>query len=91
MENKCPNCGRKLSIFYVKQECDKCGCNLLYYDMENRMEEDAKQAKQEYDRLYALINRILGPLIRHQQKQEAKKQAKNGGKQEKTTEETPSE
>ena len=87
MENKCPNCGRKLSIFYIKQECDQCGCNLLYYDMETRMEEDAKKAKEEYDRLYAIVNFILGPLIRFQQRRNEKKSAK---KQE-TTEEVSSE
>lgn len=74
MENKCPKCGKKLSLFYVKQECDNCGCNLLYYDMENRLEQDARQAKEEYDKFYALVNKLLKPLITFQEKR-AKKEA----------------
>ena len=74
MENKCPKCGKKLSLFYVKQECDNCGCNLLYYDMENRLEQDARQAKEEYDKFYALVNKLLKPLITMQEKR-AKKEA----------------
>lgn len=74
MENKCPKCGKKLSLFYVKQECDNCGCNLLYYDMENRLEQDARQAKEEYDKFYALVNKLLKPLITFQEKR-AKKES----------------
>lgn len=76
MENKCPKCGKKLSLFYVKQECDNCGCNLLYYDMENRLEQDARQAKEEYDKFYALVNKLLKPLITFQEKRAKKKAAR---------------
>lgn len=76
MENKCPKCGKKLSLFYIKQECDNCGCNLLYYDMENRLEQDARQAKEEYDKFYALVNKLLKPLITFQEKRAKKKAAR---------------
>ena len=76
MENKCPKCGKKLSLFYIKQECDNCGCNLLYYDMENRLEQDARQAKEEYDKFYALVNKLLKPLITMQEKRAKKKAAR---------------
>ena len=76
MENKCPKCGKKLSLFYIKQECDNCGCNLLYYDMENRLEQDARQAKEEYDKFYALVNKLLKPLIPFQEKRAKKKAAR---------------
>ena len=29
MENKCPKYGAKLSVFYLKPECPKCGCNIM--------------------------------------------------------------
>ena len=76
MENKCPKCGKKLSLFYIKQECDNCGCNLLYYDMENRLEQDAQQAEEEYDKFYALVNKLLKPLITMQEKRANKKAAR---------------
>ena len=25
MDNKCPKCGEKLSVFYLKETCPKCG------------------------------------------------------------------
>lgn len=47
LENKCPKCGEKLSIFYLKQECPKCKTNLLYYGLEDRLENDRIQAEKE--------------------------------------------
>ena len=44
MENKCPKCGAKLSVFYLKPECPKCGCNIMNYNMEERLEADADKA-----------------------------------------------
>lgn len=32
MDNKCPKCGKKLSVFYLKPECPECGCNIMYYN-----------------------------------------------------------
>lgn len=45
MENKCPKCGAKLSVFYLKPECPKCGCNIMNYNMEERLEADADKAE----------------------------------------------
>ena len=47
IENKCPKCGKKLSIFYLKQECPKCKTNLLYYGLEERLTQDRIQAEKE--------------------------------------------
>ena len=46
MENKCPKCGAKLSVFYLKPECPKCGCNIMNYNMEERLEADADKAEK---------------------------------------------
>ena len=30
MEKNCPKCGKKLGLFYIKETCSECGCNLMY-------------------------------------------------------------
>lgn len=55
LDNKCPKCGEKLSLFYLKQECPKCKTNLLYYDLENRLEQDRITAEKEAN----AVNRFL--------------------------------
>lgn len=62
MDNKCPNCGRKLSVFYLKQNCPDCGCDLLYYNMEENLERDAEKAEAEFAKLDRLINKVTAPL-----------------------------
>ncbi len=57
-DNKCPKCGKKLSVFYMKQTCPECGTNLFYYGIEERLEEDAKKAKKEVDTFWKIIRKI---------------------------------
>ncbi len=45
--SKCPKCGAKLKPMYMKQNCPNCGVNLLYYKMDEQLEEDAKKAASE--------------------------------------------
>ena len=47
--SKCPNCGEKISLFYIKQTCPKCNANLMYYDIDARLEADAQKARREVD------------------------------------------
>lgn len=58
LENKCPKCGEKLSLFYLKQECPKCKTNLLYYDLENRLEQDRIKAEKEVNAVNAFLYRL---------------------------------
>lgn len=58
IENKCPACGKKLSIFYLKQECPYCHANLLYYNIEERLERDAEKAEAEYAKLDAFLDKL---------------------------------
>lgn len=51
MENKCPKCSEKLSIFYIKQNCPECGCDLLNYNREESLEKDAEKAEAEFEKL----------------------------------------
>ena len=59
MDNKCPKCGAKLSIFYLKPTCPKCGCNIMYYNMESRLEEDSIRAEAEWKKAEKLIPKFI--------------------------------
>ncbi len=58
VENKCPKCGEKLSMFYLKQECPKCKVNLLYYDLENRLENDRIKAEKEHNAVVKFLDNL---------------------------------
>lgn len=73
MDNKCPKCGKKLSIFYLKQNCPECGCNIMYYDMEKRLEEDSVKAEAEWKKLNRILAGIVPKSIR--EKRAKKKEA----------------
>lgn len=73
MDNKCPKCGKKLSIFYLKQNCPECGCNIMYYDMEKRLEVDSVKAEAEWEKLNRILAGIVPKSIR--EKRAKKKEA----------------
>ncbi len=56
MDNKCPKCGKKLGVLYMKETCPGCGCNLMRYNMESRLEEDNKKAEAEYARFERFVS-----------------------------------
>ncbi len=56
--NKCPKCNEKLSPFYMKQNCPKCDTNLVYYDLENRLQADHEKAMKEQDAIDRVLNNI---------------------------------
>ena len=60
MKNTCPKCQKKLSAFYIKQNCPDCGCDLLYYDIENELEKDAQKAEAEFAAVDRILSRIKG-------------------------------
>jgi hypothetical protein len=67
MSNKCPKCGEKLSPLYMKQNCPKCNTNLVYYDLDKRLEADHIQAMKEQEAVDRVLNNIKtsafgGPL-----------------------------
>lgn len=49
MNNTCPKCGKKISPFYLKENCPYCNVNILYYNMEENLKADARQAQKEVD------------------------------------------
>ncbi len=67
MSNKCPKCDEKLSPLYMKQNCPKCNTNLVYYDLDKRLEADHIQAMKEQEAVDKVLNNIKtsafgGPL-----------------------------
>ncbi len=59
----CPKCGYKLRMIDVKAECPKCGVNLLYYNQQERLAEDADKAEEEYIKLQPKIDRVKFSLV----------------------------
>lgn len=56
--SNCPKCNEKLSPFYFKQTCPKCGANLLYYNLEENLKQDAQLADKEWGAVDTLLNGI---------------------------------
>lgn len=58
MDNKCPKCGEKLSLFYLKQNCPHCNCDLVNYDLERRLEEDSVKAEAEFEAINKIVLKV---------------------------------
>lgn len=56
--SNCPKCIEKLSPFYMKQNCPKCGTNLVYYDLDNRLKADHEKAMKEQEAVDRVLNNI---------------------------------
>lgn len=56
MNNRCPKCGKKLSPFYLKQNCPNCKVDLLYYKLDERLEADALEAARQERKIKDFVN-----------------------------------
>ena len=56
MNNRCPKCGKKLSPFYLKQNCPYCKVDLLYYKLDERLEADALEAARQEQKIKDFVN-----------------------------------
>lgn len=54
----CPKCGYKLRMIDIKAECPKCGVNLMYYNHQERLAEDADKAEEEHIKFQPKIDRV---------------------------------
>lgn len=61
--SNCPKCNEKLSPFYFKQTCPKCGANLLYYNLETNLKNDAQVAENEWGAIERFLNGIKTSAI----------------------------
>ena len=63
LDNKCPSCNKKLSMFYLKQECPHCGANILYYNLDERLKADAEKAEKEVEAFNRFGNLIKNSSV----------------------------
>lgn len=61
--SNCPKCNKKIGTFYFKQNCPHCNANLMYYDFDNRLKQDAEKAEQEWNAVENVINGIKASAI----------------------------
>lgn len=61
--SNCPKCNKKIGAFYFKQNCPHCNANLMYYDFDNRLKQDAEKAEQEWNAVENVINGIKNSAI----------------------------
>lgn len=54
----CPKCGYKLRMIDFKAECPECGVNLIYFNQDERLAEDADKAEAEHVKMQPKIDRI---------------------------------
>ena len=59
----CPNCGYKLKIYEWKPDCPKCKVNLVYYGMEEKLQNDADKAEAEHARVQKKIDRLKASFV----------------------------
>ncbi len=56
--SNCPKCNKKIGAFYFKQNCPHCNANLMYYDFDNRLKEDAALAEKEWSAVEKITSGI---------------------------------
>ena len=59
----CPNCGYKLKFYDWKPDCPKCKVNLVYYGMEEKLQNDADKAEAEHARVQKKIDRLKASFV----------------------------
>lgn len=61
--SNCPKCNKKIGAFYFKQNCPHCNANLMYYDFDNRLKEDAALAEKEWSAVEKVTDGIKSSSI----------------------------
>ena len=59
----CPKCNAKLKITDWRPECPKCGVNMVYYGMEDRLLADAEKAEAEHAKFQKGLDRVKASTI----------------------------
>ena len=54
----CPKCGYRLKFTDFRADCPGCGVNLMYYNHQERLAEDADKAEAEHVQMQPKIDRI---------------------------------
>lgn len=59
----CPNCGRKLKFTDFAPECPGCGVNLLFFNNEERLMDEAEKAEAEHAKFQKKLDRMKASYI----------------------------
>lgn len=59
----CPKCNAKLRLIDWRPECPKCGVNMVYYGMEERLLADAEKAEAEHAKFQKGLDRFKASSI----------------------------
>lgn len=65
MAEYCPKCNYKLKIRDWRPECPKCGVNVVYYGIEERLRKEADAAEYEHAKMQPRFDRLKFSLIGH--------------------------
>ena len=65
MAEFCPKCNYKLKITDWRPECPKCGVNVMYYGIEDRLREEADKAEYNHAKSQPKYDRLKFSLIGH--------------------------
>ncbi len=65
MAEFCPKCNYKLKITDWRPECPKCGVNVMYYGIEDRLREEADKAEYQHAKSQPKYDRLKFALIGH--------------------------
>ena len=60
---QCPKCGHKLKLTDYKPNCPKCGVNIVYYNMDERLQEEADIAELDHVRVQKKIDRLKASFV----------------------------
>lgn len=60
---KCPNCGRRLTVFDWRPNCPGCGVNLVYFGREERLMNEADVAEAEHAKLQKHLDRLKASFV----------------------------
>lgn len=59
----CPNCKKHLRISDWKQHCPHCGANIVLYDMQERLMQDADKAEVQYYYFQKKLDRLKASFV----------------------------
>ena len=60
---ECPKCHKKIKFYDWSQTCKNCGVNLVYYNLEETLIEDAKETEMSFARARVFAAKIKGALV----------------------------
>ncbi len=59
----CPKCGEHLRMVDWKQHCPHCGCNIVIYDIQERLMQDADKAEVQHYYFQKKIDRMKAAFV----------------------------